>query len=112
MKMKRVLGLALAAALSLSLVACGGGGGNNDGSKSSAPAGSGAGSSTPAPAGSGSSGGSEPIYVGFAQVGHESDWRTASTKSAQDVFSVANGYELSFVDCEIGRASCRERVSA
>ena len=111
MKMKRVLGLALAAALSLSLVACGdGGGGNNDGSKSSAPAGSGAGSSTPAPAGSGSSGGSEPIYVGFAQVGHESDWRTASTKSAQDVFSAANGYELSFVDCDNDPAKQLEAV--
>lgn len=26
------------------------------------------------------------INIGFAQVGHESDWRTASTKSCQDVF--------------------------
>ena len=42
----------------------------------------------------------EPIYVGFAQVGHESDWRTASTQSAQDVFSAENGYELSFVDAD------------
>ena len=33
-------------------------------------------------------------------MGHESDWRTASTKSAQDVFSEENGYELSFVDCD------------
>ena len=33
----------------------------------------------------------ELINVGFAQVGHESDWRTASTKSCQDVFSEANG---------------------
>ena len=42
----------------------------------------------------------ELIKVGFAQVGHESDWRTASTKSAQDVFTAENGYELSFVDCD------------
>ena len=36
----------------------------------------------------------------FPQLAHESDWRTASTKSAQDVFSEENGYELSFVDCD------------
>lgn len=40
------------------------------------------------------------ITVGFAQVGHESDWRTASTLSAQEVFSEENGYELSFVDAD------------
>ena len=42
----------------------------------------------------------DTISIGFAQVGHESDWRTASTKSCQDVFSADNGYELSFVDCD------------
>lgn len=41
----------------------------------------------------------DAITIGFAQVGHESDWRTASTKSCQDVFSAANGYDLQFVDC-------------
>ena len=40
------------------------------------------------------------IKVGFAQVGHESDWRTANTQNYQDVFSEANGYELVFVDCD------------
>ncbi len=40
------------------------------------------------------------ITIGFAQVGHESDWRTASTKSCQDVFSKDNGYDLQFVDCD------------
>ena len=40
------------------------------------------------------------IVVGFAQVGHESDWRTASTKSCQEVFSEENGYDLQFVDCD------------
>ncbi len=48
-----------------------------------------------APAGDG-----ELVTIGFAQVGHESDWRTASTKSCQDVFSEANGYDLQFVDCD------------
>ena len=52
----------------------------------------------------------EPIYVGFAQVGHESDWRTASTLSAQEVFSAENGYELSFVDCDNDSAVQLEAV--
>ncbi|MDO5702586.1 MAG: ABC transporter substrate-binding protein [Lachnospiraceae bacterium] len=50
------------------------------------------------------------IKVGFAQVGHESDWRTASTKSCQDVFSEENGYELSFVDCDNDEAAQKEAV--
>jgi len=40
------------------------------------------------------------IKIGFAQVGHESDWRTASSASAQDVFSQVNGYELLFADSD------------
>ncbi|MBR1913986.1 MAG: ABC transporter substrate-binding protein [Lachnospiraceae bacterium] len=50
------------------------------------------------------------ISIGFAQVGHESDWRTASTKSCQDVFSAANGYDLSFVDCDNDEAAQKEAV--
>ncbi|MCR5238362.1 MAG: substrate-binding domain-containing protein, partial [Lachnospiraceae bacterium] len=50
------------------------------------------------------------MKVGFAQVGHESDWRTASTKSCQDVFSAANGYDLSFVDCDNDEAAQKEAV--
>lgn len=42
----------------------------------------------------------EPIKVGFVQVGHESDWRIAATKSCQDVFSEENGYQLYFVDAD------------
>ena len=34
------------------------------------------------------------ITIGFAKVGHESDWRTASTNSAQSIFSAENGYDL------------------
>lgn len=64
-----------------------------------------------ADAGDDSAGGSgELINVGFAQVGHESDWRTASTKSAQDVFSESNGYALSFVDCDNDAAAQLEAV--
>ena len=80
---KKLLALSLSLAMAFALAACGGNGGT-------------ANSNTPAGDGSDD----EPIQVGFAQVGHESDWRTASTKSAQDVFSEENGYELSFVDCD------------
>lgn len=64
-------------------------------SEAEAPAESGAEAPAEAPAGDGGL-----ITIGFAQVGHESDWRTASTKSCQDVFSEANGYDLQFVDCD------------
>ncbi len=40
------------------------------------------------------------IKIGFVQVGHESDWRIAATKSCQEVFSEENGYELFFVDAD------------
>ena len=50
------------------------------------------------------------VTVGFAQVGHESDWRTANTKNYQDTFSAANGYELSFVDCDNDNAAQIEAV--
>lgn len=49
------------------------------------------------------------IKVGYAQVGHESDWRTASTASAQDVFSPVNGYELYLVDSD---NNAKEQISA
>ena len=39
------------------------------------------------------------ITVGFAQVGHESDWRMANTADYRAVFSKENGYNLLFVDC-------------
>ena len=52
----------------------------------------------------------DAITIGFAQVGHESDWRTASTKSCQDVFSAANGYDLQFVDCDNDSATQLEAV--
>lgn len=50
------------------------------------------------------------VSIGFAQVGHESDWRTASTKSCQDVFSEENGYDLQFVDCDNDSAVQLEAV--
>lgn len=91
--MKKFLALALALVMSLSLVACGSSG--DAGTTEETPQ-------------SDESG--DLITVGFAQVGHESDWRTASTKSAQDVFSTENGYELSFVDCDNDSAKQLEAV--
>ena len=90
---KKLLALTLGCAMALSLAACGGGGNTSTST-------SGSDAST--------SGGL--ITVGFAQVGHESDWRTASTKSAQEVFSEENGYELSFVDCDNDSAKQLEAV--
>lgn len=52
----------------------------------------------------------EPIVVGFAQVGHESDWRAASTNSAQEVFSEENGYDLQFVDSDNDSADQLEAI--
>lgn len=40
------------------------------------------------------------IRVGFAQVGHESDWRAANTIDYQTTFTKENGYELLFVDAD------------
>ena len=50
------------------------------------------------------------IKVGYAQVGHESDWRTANTKNYQDTFTEDNGYSLELVDCDNDHAKQIEAV--
>jgi len=40
------------------------------------------------------------ITVGYAQVGAESDWRTANTKSFKSTFIEKNGYRLIFDDAQ------------
>jgi galactofuranose transport system substrate-binding protein len=70
--------LAAVAATALVLAACGGGGGGGD----SAPA-----------------AGGDSITLGFSQVGAESGWRTANTKSVQDSAAAA-GIELQFSDAQ------------
>lgn len=40
------------------------------------------------------------IVVGFTQVGAESDWRLANTKSMHEALSEANGYKLIFDDAQ------------
>jgi simple sugar transport system substrate-binding protein len=46
------------------------------------------------------SGQKDLIVVGYAQVGAESDWRTANTESFKTTFTEANGYKLIFDDAQ------------
>lgn len=82
MKRFRITAFFIAATLLMMLTAC------------SAP--SGTGTQTP-PASGGSD---ELIYVGFVQVGAESDWRMANTKSMQDTFTEDKGYKFEMVDAQ------------
>lgn len=50
------------------------------------------------------------ITIGYAQVGHESDWRMANTQNYQDVFSEENGYDLQLIDCDNNNAEQLEAV--
>ena len=50
------------------------------------------------------------IVIGFAQVGHESDWRAANTIDYQTTFTAENGYELIFVDADNDHAAQIEAV--
>ncbi len=78
---RRALAAGAAAVLALGLAACA-----NDSD-------SGSGSTE------GGGGGDEQIVMGFAQVGAESGWRTANTKSIQDAAEEA-GIELKFSDAQ------------
>ena len=49
--------------------------------------------------GSGSSGGGDKITMGFSQVGAESGWRTANTKSIQES-AASSGIDLKFSDAQ------------
>ncbi len=53
---------------------------------------------------------SKAITVGYAQVGHESDWRTANTQNYKDVFTAENGFELNLIDCDNDNAVQLEAV--
>ncbi|MDE7319570.1 MAG: ABC transporter substrate-binding protein [Lachnospiraceae bacterium] len=117
MKKKLVSALVCAAMVATMVVGCGGGGDTQADAPAAdagteapeddaaAPEDDAAGDEAAAPAASG-----DVITIGFAQVGHESDWRTASTKSCQDVFSAENGYDLQFVDCDNDSAVQLEAV--
>lgn len=53
---------------------------------------------------------SDLVRIGFAQVGHESDWRAANTNDYQSTFTAENGYELAFVDANNDHAAQLEAV--
>lgn len=74
------------AVLALGLTACGGGGNTDAGGD--------------ADAGGDSGGSGDTITVGFAQVGAESGWRAANTKSIQDTLTKENGFDLKFSDAQ------------
>lgn len=114
---KKILSALLSAVMVLSFAACSNeGSSNNSGNNNNAGTTTSNSNNQPSNAGgnenNNSGGGSSDgvIHVGFAQVGHESDWRAASTKSAQDVFSAGNGYELAFVDCDNDSAAQLDAV--
>lgn len=92
LQMKKIIALVLALVLAFGLVAC-----NNGGDQSSTASGS----STASDASTASTGGDDSgdlITVGFSQVGAESAWRTANTKSIQEALTEENGFELIFSD--------------
>lgn len=97
---RKVLSAFLIAAMTLSMAACGGGNGGSDSTGGdSAPAADEAEDTDDAePAGDADSG--ELITVGYAQVGAESDWRTANTESFKSTFTEENGYKLIFDDAQ------------
>ena len=102
--MKKLIALLLALVMVLALAACGG---TTEPTPTDAPEAPEV-EATDAPEAPAEDGGL--ITVGFAQVGHESDWRMANTADYQAVFSEENGYELMFVDCDNDNAVQIEAV--
>ena len=116
---KKVVSMLMCAALGATLLAgCGSGSTDAGSSDASATTDDGAADAGAADAGAADDGATtddgaasgDVITIGFAQVGHESDWRTASTNSCQTVFSAENGYDLQFVDCDNDSAVQLEAV--
>ncbi len=57
-------------------------------------------STTPTSASGDGGSGDDLITIGFSQVGAESGWRAANTKSIQDTLTEENGFDLSFSDAQ------------
>lgn len=75
-----------ASAVGLGLAACGGNDTNSGGGASGGASGGGDANKT--------------IVLGFSQVGAESGWRAANTKSIQDTLTKENGFDLKFSDAQ------------
>jgi len=103
--MKKLIAMLLALAMVLSLAACGAKEEPAEAPAADAPA-----AEAPAEAPAEEAAEADLITVGFAQVGHESDWRMANTADYQKIFSEENGYELMFVDCDNDNAVQIEAV--
>ena len=108
--MKKFLAFALSFAMVFSLAACNSGSSPAGGTPADSPAAGNEPGSEASAENNASAGGDSLITVGFAQVGHESDWRTASTNSVQAAFSKENGFDLQFVDCDNNSAKQLEAV--
>ena len=93
--MRKIVSLVLGVALAAGMLA---GCGSTAPASSAAPASSG--SAAPAAPASSAAEEKDSIVVGYAQVGAESDWRTANTKSFQTTFTPENGYTLIFDDAQ------------
>lgn len=90
---KRIIGSLLMLSLMISLFGCGGSAGTATSSADDTAASDSASSESAEVS-------SDEIVVGFAQVGAESDWRTANSESMKATFSEANGYKLIFDDAQ------------
>ena len=55
-------------------------------------------------------GGEGGIRVGYAQAGHESDWRIANTRDFEAVFSKEAGFDLTLIDCDNDNGAQLEAV--
>jgi ABC-type sugar transport system substrate-binding protein len=109
---KKVLAVVLGSMMAMSLAACGSSGDAAATSAGASTAETAEAASTPADANvasvadaisdaeAGPINKGDTITIGFSQVGHESDWRTASTNSVKAAFSKENGFDLQFVDCD------------
>lgn len=97
MTMKRILALLMAVMMLTALTACGNATGPAPSSQAPVASSQAPAANDPAPA---APAGDDLIYVGFVQVGAESDWRMANTKSMQETFTEANGYKFEMVDAQ------------
>lgn len=108
--MKKVLCILLSVIFMMSLAACAGGDSSSSSSSDAATTAANAattaagdatteGSDGETTTAAGNAGG-EKITVGYAQVGAESDWRTANTDSFKSTFTEENGYTFYFDDAQ------------
>ena len=97
---KRFLSAALTVAMAVSMTACSSKPAETAPATEAAAPAETAGEETEAKEAAADTGDKELITVGYAQVGAESDWRTANTESFKSTFTEENGYKLIFDDAQ------------